>query len=176
MRRITLGFAAVLFLLFGATLLAQTTRLQLRTETKGTFDRRTGEMKLTGGGLGRNNFASFENFAAGFEEQGFSDEGLGRLKTILSNTYQGGEDISVSKPSTLDGMVEIEEEVPIIKFALSTIDSDRYTSFEEALASRKQESGCQRFSSSCVRCPNGKKYCFVKNLLKSRMSERPRGQ
>jgi hypothetical protein len=175
MRQITLGFAAVLFL-FGATLIAQTTQLQLRTETKGTFDRRTGQIKISSGGMGRGHFASFENLVGGFESDAYDKEGLARLKTILSNTYQGGEDISAAKPSTLDGMVEIEEEVPIIKFALSTIDSDRYASFEEALASSKQESGCQRFSSSCVRCPNGKKYCFVKNLLKPGNSARAREQ
>lgn len=133
---------------------------------EGKFDRLSGEVKLKGDDVGLVKEVKLENALGTLERKGFSEEGLERLRTILSNTYQGGEEVADRKPAASDAIVEIKEMGPRIKFKVSNDDLTKFNTVEEALGASNTQSGCQKISKNCVRCPNGKIYCYLTNLVK----------
>ncbi|MDX6612553.1 MAG: hypothetical protein QOD75_1739 [Blastocatellia bacterium] len=143
-------------------------RLAPQTELKGTFNRISKELEIEKG-LPVKDFSSLETALNVMEGQGYTTEGLARLKTILTNTYQGGEDLTIVEPGPSDALVEIVEQAPRIKFKILSTDLSKFKSFDQALSQPDTQKVCERVGTGSCRICDGKVYCFIRNLLRSRV-------
>lgn len=168
MKRINSAILCLLILAFGSDLVAQHERE--RELREGSLDRVRGEVELEMGSREKREretrFSNFEQLASQLRAREYTEAGLDRLKVILTNSYQGGDDISTAQPTDRDAIIEVTEEIPRVKFLISPIVSNNFGTFDQALKDTKGQTGCERISTSCVRCPDGKKYCYIKNMMK----------
>jgi hypothetical protein len=132
------------------------------SERKGKFDRLSGTVTLTKG-LPSKEFSNLDGALGAFEENGYTEEGLKTLKSLLNNPYQVNEELPDAKPGPFDAVVVIEEDGPTTKFAISNKDLSGLGSLDAALARSETQSLCHTVG-PCRVC--GKKvYCLIRNLL-----------
>lgn len=132
------------------------------SQTKGKFDRLSGAVTLTKG-LPSREFSSLDGALVAFEENGYTEEGLETLKSLLKNPYQADEELPDAKPGPFDAIVLIEEDGSKTRFAISNKDLSGLASIDLALGPSETQTLCHKVG-KCKVC--GKKvYCFIKNLL-----------
>jgi len=133
-------------------------------DVTGEIDRQSGKIKFDSGILAGRKFGDLTEASASLEKEGFSKEGVDRIETVLSNTYQGGEDVETVKPSASDSVIRIEERGVKAKFEIAADSLAGFNTVAEYLEKKEGQQGCVKISKSCMKCPDKRIYCLIVNL------------
>ena len=145
----------------------------------GTFNRETKAVQISKGLSEPRKFENFDSAFVVLGQAGYEQEGLRKLRSIVTNE-KDADDKDRSSQTTAkhrfdssDVLGTFQTTNTVVEFTLYNFDISGYSDPAKVSAvtdNNKPHTGCEQISKSCIRCPNGKVYCVIKNLKRMRAS------
>lgn len=136
----------------------------------GTFNRETKVLQISHGLPEPKTFENLDTGLNALEEVGYERVGLQRLRSILEDENKEEMWSGLTAEGRLDSsdvLGAFEVTGSVVRFTLFDIDLSKYSKaaqVDAVLEKTPSQSGCERISKSCIKCPNGKIYCVIEKV------------